>query len=202
MTHYIYKAGKAGLAPILLLHSTGGDEEQLLPLAQQIAPESPVLSIRGRVAENGVNRYFRLRGQGFTKENFDLVSLAEESKWLADEIVKLADFYQLDSEKFTVIGYSNGANVALYMNLAGIFKFDKIIAFHAMQLTEMEQIAQSNSKIFLTNAENDSIVSVENFNGLLADLSKTGSQTEIFKTNAGHQLTESEVNAAKDWLHG
>src|SRR5574337_604884 len=90
MTNYVFKAGNNNLAPLLLLHSTGGDEHQLLAIADQIAPTHPILSIRGRINQQGSNRYFKLHGSGgFTKANFDLESLNEESSWLADEIVRL-----------------------------------------------------------------------------------------------------------------
>lgn len=201
MTEYIFKEGNRDLAPLLLLHSTGGDEAQLLPIAEMIAPEHPILSIRGRVSDNGVNRYFRLKGPGFTKASFDLESLDKETAWLSEEIKRLANQHNLDAEKFIAIGYSNGANVALYMTLQGIFDFDKVIAFHAMQLKDFENPAKYNGKkIYLSHAENDPIVPVHSFEPLLKDLEEAGCQNEIFKTSFGHQLTEEELVGAKNWL--
>lgn len=82
----------------MLLHSTGGDEHQLVEIAEMIAPSHPILSIRGRINEQGVNRYFKLRGLGgFTKENFDLESLDEETDWLTDEVSLLAENMTLTS---------------------------------------------------------------------------------------------------------
>jgi phospholipase/carboxylesterase len=200
VTDYIYKAGNPALTPLLLLHSTGGDEAQLLPIAQEIAPEHPILSLRGRISDGGVNRYFKLRGQGFTKANFDLESLAIESKWLAGEILTLSEQHGIDSNKMTAVGYSNGANVALYMALNGLFSFDRIIAFHSMQLTESEAVHRVASRVFLTHADNDPIVSADNFNALVADLEKANCKPNIFKSDQGHQLTEAELRAAREWL--
>lgn len=202
MTDYIFKAGNPLLAPILLLHSTGGDEHQLLPIAERIAPGHPVLSIRGRVNDNGINRYFKLRhAGGFTQDNFDLDSLALESQWLADEILVLAEKYSLDATRFIAIGYSNGANIALYMTLKGIFNFDKVIALHGMQLTEINHpVSTDNKRIFLTYASNDPIVSERNFNALIQNLETASCQNEIFNCTYGHQLTEDELVAAKKWL--
>lgn len=200
MTTYIYKAGNPKLAPILLLHSTGGDEQQLLPIAEMLAPEHPILSIRGRISENGINRYFKLKHQRFTKESFDLESLKIEANWLAKAISRLAVQYGLDENKFIVLGYSNGANVALYMTLTGIFKFDKVIAFHSMQIADLKNSVIAGNSIFLSHAENDPIVLSENFGALVEDLEKAACHIEIFKSNYGHQLTEEEINAAKLWL--
>lgn len=201
MTNYILKAGDQSLAPILVLHSTGGDEQQLLPLAADFFPNHPILSIRGRISEQGINRYFKLKGQGFTKENFDLASLEEEAQWLSVEVERLAHHHQLDFSKLIVIGYSNGANIALYMQLKGLLKFDKILAFHAMQLTEIgTPVLSDESKVFLTHADNDPIVSRENLEDLSIDLEKTECKLEIFKANFGHQLSNEEISAAKIWL--
>ncbi|WP_081167536.1 alpha/beta hydrolase [Lactococcus garvieae] len=201
MTNYIFKAGDESLAPVLVLHSTGGDEHQLVPLAEDLFPHHPILSIRGRVSEQGVNRYFRLKGQGFTKENFDLESLEKESQWLVQEVQRLGAQQHLDLSKLIVIGYSNGANVALYMQLKGLIQFDKVLAFHAMQLTEVDDPALADdSKVFLTHADNDPLVSRQNLKELSSDLEKTECELEIFKANFGHQLSNEELLAAKKWL--
>lgn len=202
MTNYVFKAGRKNLAPLLLLHSTGGDEHQLLEIAEMIAPHHPILSIRGRVNEQGSNRYFKLCGLGgFTKENFDLDALDEETNWLTSEVQSLAQKHNLDVQKMIALGYSNGANVALNMFLKGKFNFDKIIAFHGMQLEEFEEAIQLDKKqVFLTYAANDRIVPRENFGDLKGDLEDSGCQIEIFESSLGHQLTQEEVMAAKKWL--
>ncbi len=201
MTNYIFKPGDKNRAPVLVLHSTGGDEQQLLPLAEDLFPDHPLLSIRGRINEQGINRYFKLKGPGFTKENFDLESLSQESRWLASEVIRLAEVHQLDLSRLSVIGYSNGANVALYMQLKGIIQFDRVLAFHAMQLTDIDEpVIADDSKIFLTHADNDPIVSRANLEELSSDLQRTECELEIFKANYGHQLSNDELVAAKKWL--
>lgn len=202
MTNFIYKAGNPELAPVLLLHSTGGDENQLVPVAEMIAPDHPILSIRGRINDNGINRYFKLRGSGgFTQANFDLESLEEESRWLAKEIQTLAQTHQINLEKLIAVGYSNGANVALSMLLKGIFTFEKVIAFHGMQLSATKPTDKAvSTKLFLSHAENDPIVPAHNFNALVNELENAACPIEIYKTSYGHQLTEEELLAAKKWL--
>ncbi|WP_213496771.1 alpha/beta hydrolase [Lactococcus formosensis] len=201
MTNYIFKPGDKDLTPVLVLHSTGGDEKQLIPLAEDLFPNHPLLSIRGRVSEQGINRYFKLKGPGFTKENFDLESLNQESQWLAAEVVRLGEEYELDLSKLAVIGYSNGANVALYMQLKGLIQFDRVLAFHAMQLTDVATpVIADESKIFLTHADNDPIVTRANLEELSSDLQKTECELEVFKASFGHQLSNEELVAAKKWL--
>lgn len=202
MTNYVFKAGNNNLAPLLLLHSTGGDEHQLLAIADQIAPTHPILSIRGRINQQGSNRYFKLRGSGgFTKANFDLDSLNEESSWLADEIVRLAKKHEIKLQNMIALGYSNGANVAINMLLKGTYQFDKVISFHGMQLETIPQPQQvGQAKIFLSYAKNDPIIPENEFALLKADLERSGCQVASFETTSGHQLTQEEVTAAKNWL--
>ena len=201
MTNYIFKPGDKNLTPVLVLHSTGGDEKQLIPLAEDLFPNHPLLSIRGRVSDQGINRYFKLKGPGFTKENFDLESLSQESQWLAAEVVRLGEEYELDLSKLAVIGYSNGANVALYMQLKGLIQFDRVLVFHAMQLTDVDTpVIADESKIFLTHADNDPIVTQANLEELSSDLQKTECELEVFKASFGHQLSNEELVAAKKWL--
>jgi phospholipase/carboxylesterase len=126
--------------------------------------------------------------------------LAEEADWLAAELEVLAAKHGLDASKFIVIGYSNGANIALHMTLTGRCHFDKIIAYHAMSLTEIENPVSSASQIFLTFSGNDPIVSNENFAELLENLEATGVKPVVYQTSYGHQLTQNEIEASKNWL--
>lgn len=196
------EVGDKHLPPVVLLHGTGGDEFQLIPLAHLLFPNHPILSIRGRISERGVNRYFKLNGLNFSKDNYDLNSLSTEEEWLSQKIEQLIFENKFDASKMIAMGYSNGANVAIHLQQKGKINFLKIIAFHATQLEDIKSKSRHNStKIWISHADNDVIVSSNDFNELIQNLNEFGYQTEIFKSASGHQLTQVEVEAVKKWIN-
>src|SRR6478672_3594902 len=92
--------------PLLLLHGTGGDESDLLPLGERLAPGAALLSPRGTVSEGGANRFFRRFAEGV----FDVDDLKARTEALADFVVEARDSYGLAAP--IALGFSNGANIA------------------------------------------------------------------------------------------
>ena len=100
---------KTPLATLLLLHGTGGNEEDLIPLGHEIAPEAAILSPRGKVLEAGMPRFFRRLAEGF----FDIEDLKFRTSELAYFIENASKFYSFDLEHMIAVGYSNGANISI-----------------------------------------------------------------------------------------
>src|SRR2546425_12133933 len=107
--------GKTVFTTLLLLHGTGGNEEDMIPLGQQIAPEAAILSPRGKVLENGMPRFFRRLAEGV----FDIEDLKFRTKELADFVKAASVRYGFKPKSAVLVGYSNGANIAAGMLLAG-----------------------------------------------------------------------------------
>src|ERR1700689_4746260 len=91
---------------LLLLHGTGGDESDLIPLGQALAPGAALLSPRGKVLENGMPRFFRRLAEGV----FDEDDVRRRAQELAVFIVEPRARYGIPPP--IALGYSNGANVA------------------------------------------------------------------------------------------
>jgi phospholipase/carboxylesterase len=104
---HVWRPGATG-APLLLLHGTGGDEHNLLPLAERLAPAAPVLSVRGSVLENGMPRFSRRLAEGV----FDEDDLRERVDELAAFLIAAEKEYGVEAGSWTAVGFSNGANIA------------------------------------------------------------------------------------------
>src|SRR6476660_1002527 len=98
---------------LLLLHGTGGNERDLIPLGRELDPGASLLSPRGKILENGRPRFFRRLAEGV----FDLEDLKKRTHELAEFVVSAAAHYKFDLKKIVAVGYSNGANIAASMLL-------------------------------------------------------------------------------------
>src|SRR5437868_10373853 len=113
---------------LLLLHGTGGNERDLIPLGHDLDPNASLLSPRGKVLENGMPRFFRRLAEGI----FDLEDLQKRTHELADFVTSAAEHYKIDTQKIVAVGYSNGANIAASMLLLRPEVLSAAILFRAM----------------------------------------------------------------------
>ncbi|MGD7043865.1 alpha/beta hydrolase [Jeotgalibacillus proteolyticus] len=193
---HIYKKGAPSKPTLLMLHGTGGTEQDLLGLAQFIDPEAGVLSVRGNVSENGMPRFFKRLAEGV----FDLEDLAirtEELKQFLDDAAKEHGF---DRDNVIAIGYSNGANIAgsLIFHYKDVVK--AAILHHPMVPIRDKQLPGLNGmNVLITAGDNDPICPPEETNDLTQLLENAGAQTEVFWHHNGHQLTQEEAAKAKQW---
>jgi pimeloyl-ACP methyl ester carboxylesterase len=111
--HRFEEGAAANVPPLLLLHGTGGDENDLIPLARMVAPDAPLLSPRGKVLENGMPRFFRRLAEGV----FDEEDVRRRAQEIADFVEGARGQYSISSP--IALGYSNGANIAAAILLAG-----------------------------------------------------------------------------------
>ena len=182
---------------LLLLHGTGGNENDMIPLGQDLDPTAAVLSLRGNVLENGMPRFFRRLAEGVFDEE-DVVRRANE---LADFIAEAAAKYEFDPERVTAVGYSNGANIAAAVLLLRPGTFRSAVLFRAMvPLTPATQPNLADTRLLICSGEHDPIVPVENVERLAAVLREAGADVTLRFEEAGHQLVFAEIAAAKNWL--
>lgn len=196
MRHIFHRGENPASPTLLLLHGTGGTERDLIPLAQRIEPGASYLSVRGNVLENGMPRYFRRLAEGV----FDLEDLVFRTHELNDFLRNAAEKHQFDRNRVIAIGYSNGANIAasLMFHISDAFMgailHHPMVPIRGVALPEM-----TGTPIFIGAGKNDPICSVQETEELSGLLSGAGAHVNVHWEQQGHQLTGSEVNAARAW---
>ena len=165
MYEYIYQAGQAGHPVFILLHGTGGDEHDLLPVAEVLDMEAGILSIRGNVSENGMNRFFKRHGEG----NYDVEDLMRRGQELYEFIEEKSEEHGFSLEDAVYFGFSNGANIAINMLLLDESRINKAMLYAPMYPIDVEgTVDLPDTKVFLSMGENDPIVPVRESERLIS----------------------------------
>jgi len=198
MNDFIYRfIPGAGDRTLLLLHGTGGNENDLLPLGRAIDPDASLLSPRGKVLENGAPRFFRRLAEGIFDEK-DVVARANE---LANFVSAAAKKHAFDEKTLVAIGYSNGANIASAMILLGLLKFRGAILSRPMvPLSHPPDISLESCTVLICGGHFDPIARPEQVNALAELLRDRKAEVEVRMQESGHELTDADVEAARDWL--
>lgn len=193
---YQFVPGSSGRT-LLMLHGTGGDEHELLPLGRELDPEANLLSPRGKVLENGSLRFFRRLAEGV----FDLEDLQRRTSELADFIRAAAEHYQLAPDKIVAVGYSNGANIAANILLQQPGTLRSAVLLRAMVPSQPEPLPDlTGVRVWIAGGRNDLLIPSKETQRLADLLQKVGANVTLHLVNADHGLTNTELVLAKRWL--
>ncbi len=186
-------------ATLLLLHGTGGNEEDLIPLGQELSPGAAILSPRGKVLEFGAPRFFRRLAEGV----FDLEDLVFRTHELAEFVAAASEEYGFDNRKLVAAGYSNGANIAGSLILLHPGLLRAAVLFRAMVPFEPEVMPDlSGMPVFMASGRRDQMIPPDNSQRLADILGGAGADVDLRWRDTGHGLTYEEVAQAKEWLAG
>lgn len=181
--------------PLILLHGTGGDENDLLPLGATLSPGTALLSPRGQVLENGMPRFFRRLAEGV----FDEADVRQRAGDLAGFVVQARNAYGLP--KPVAVGFSNGANIA-----AAVLLLQPEVLAGAVLIRPMVPLAVPPAvdlvgmPVLILSGALDPIVPIDAARRLAATLDGRGAVVEHRILPAGHGLAQADVTLAKDWL--
>ena len=197
-TDFIHKfvPGTSGRT-LLLLHGTGGNEHDLIPLGRELDPNAALLSPRGKVLENGMPRFFRRLAEGV----FGVEDLKQRTNELADFVVAAVQHYKLAADCVVAVGYSNGANIAASMLLLRPEILRAAILFRAMVPLMPENLPDLSSiSVWIGAGNQDPIIPTSETQRLAQLLRRAGADVTIRFANANHGLTNTEVETAKHWM--
>jgi len=193
--HRFEPARAPGAAPLLLLHGTGGDEADLLPLGRAVSPNAALLSPRGRVLEGGMPRFFRRLSEGV----FDEADVRRRAGELADFIAEARVAYGLPAPM--ALGFSNGANIA-----AAVLQLHPEALAGAVLLRAMVPLADpppadlTGKKILMLSGAVDPIVPSANSTRLADIFTRQGAHVRHQVLPVGHGLSQADLSLTQAWL--
>jgi predicted esterase len=197
--HQYVPARRPGLPVLLLLHGTGGTERDLLPLGEQLLPGAAQLSPRGQVLENGMPRFFRRLAEGV----FDLEDLRRRAHELADFVDAARRMYDLGPTPPVAVGVSNGANVAAAMLLLRPGTLGGALLFRPMVPLVPDPIpALGGVPVQINAGTADPIVTPAQSEALGSLLLRAGAAVAIDWIEAGHRLTQEDLEIGQRFLAG
>ncbi|HZO91361.1 MAG TPA: alpha/beta hydrolase [Chthonomonadaceae bacterium] len=191
-------AGDPRQAPtLLLLHGTGGNEDDLLGLGRELLPGANLLSPRGKVLENGMPRFFRRLAEGV----FDEEDLRLRTHELADFVAAAADSLGLDAARVIAVGFSNGANIAAALLLLRPEALSGAVLLRAMVPLEPERLPDlTGRRVLMCEGRHDPIVPRDNAERLAEMLRQAGAEVTLAWQEGGHALLQQDIRAARAWL--
>ncbi len=194
--HYRMEPGE-GSGTMLLLHGTGGDESDLLPLGRSLAPDATLLSVRGRVLEQGMPRFFRRLAPGV----FDEEDLHRRTDELAAFVRAAAAEHGLDPAQIDALGYSNGANIAASLLLLHPGLLRRAVLLRAqLPLAPEAPVDLRGARVLIAAGRTDPQIPAAEAQALADALQACGADVELHWADAGHALGMEEIDAAREWL--
>lgn len=195
--HVLVPAQKSTSPTLLMLHGTGGDERELLPLGRELWPGAALLGVRGKVLENGMPRFFRRIAEGV----FDVEDLKSRTDELAHFIDTASERYAFSKKRLIAVGYSNGANIAASLILLHPHYLAAAVLFRPMVPFVPDLTRDlSHLSVFIGAGRWDPIVPAGQVEELGAIFESGGADLTISWHQGGHELGDDDIHAAKTWL--
>ena len=192
-----FTPAKGSSTTLLLLHGTGGDENDLVPIGRAIAPGAALLSPRGSVDENGMARFFRRFREGVFDEDDIRFRAAELETFVHDAAAN----YGFDAARVIAVGYSNGANIAAALLLLHPALLSGAVLMRAtLPLAPEPLLPMASTPVLLLAGERDQILPAPGTEKLARTLSEAGAQVEVRWHNLGHELGPEDFAAAKQFI--
>jgi phospholipase/carboxylesterase len=182
--------------PVLLLHGTGGDENDLVPLGERVAPGRALVSPRGKVVEHGMPRFFRRFAEG----RFDHGDVRKRADELAAFVAEARARYGLAAP--VALGFSNGANIAAALLYRRPETLAGAVLIRAMTPLPEAPSAQDGKRVLLLSGAMDPIVPAADAGHLAAALQGAGAEVDHRVLPAGHQLSGADLAMTAEWLAG
>jgi phospholipase/carboxylesterase len=194
---YIFLKRNESALTYLLLHGTGGNERDLIPILDMIDPSANIFGVLGEVSEHGMARYFKRLSEGvFDEEDLDF-----RTDRLHEFVLSKCQEYGVDLRQLVILGYSNGANMAQSLILRHPKSFYTVVMLHPMNVKKSVAFDDlSHMKIFISAGQFDPICPIEETDILEHRLKDAKAHLEVSVLNTDHRITYEEVMNVKKWI--
>ena len=194
---YRFEPGHPGTRTLLVLHGTGADENDLIPLGRMLYPGANLLSPRGQVLENGMPRFFRRFAEGV----LDVEDLKARTHDLVRFVAAAATEHGFDASRVIALGYSNGANIAASTLLLHPDAMEAAVLLRPMFVYDPEGTPKLDGvAIFIASGRNDPLIEPADAERLAELLKTAGADVTLMWSPAGHPLQRDEMEQAATWL--
>jgi phospholipase/carboxylesterase len=192
---FVERPAPSGAPLFFTFHGTGGDENQFFELAHMLVPDAHIISIRGDVSEHGALRYFKRKAEGV----YDMEDLALRTKAMAEFIAEHK--LRLKAQRVIGLGYSNGANILASVMFKEPALFNDAVLMHPLiPWVPADQTGLAASRILITAGKRDPICPAQESQRLAIYFDKQGAMTNLVWHDGGHELRQTEVDAAQAFL--
>lgn len=194
---HIYKEGQENHPVFVLLHGTGGDENNLIPVAEFLDSQASILAIRGNVSENGMLRYFKRKEEGV----YDVEDLEFRGKELYNFIKDSSEDYGFSLDDVVLVGFSNGSNIAINMLLQEDSVLKRAALFAPMYPVDLSNNHKdlSGSSVYISAGRRDPIVPLSASEEVFEIFHSRNADVTTFWVNS-HELNMDTLSQAKEWL--
>lgn len=187
--------GSPGAPLVFTFHGTGGDENQFHAFAHQLMPDAHVVSPRGDVLENGMNRYFRRTGEGV----YDMDDLERRTAAMAQFMAEHKS--ATNAKRVVGLGYSNGANILASVALQYPDIVDELILMHPLiPWAPAPQPGLKGRRILITAGERDPICPRPQTQDFAEYLVSQGAELSLVWHTGGHEIGQNEPDAIRTFL--
>jgi phospholipase/carboxylesterase len=194
--HYVAIPGDPRLPPLLLMHGSGMDETELLPLAAEAASDHPVISLRGGIAWESGYAFFRRNGDR-TLDIADLAAQTGRVRSFVDAAIKS----QSISGPPILLGFSNGAIMA-----ASLLMHDPACALGAVLIRPLSPVPDAalppiaEKPVLILSGDSDDRRQPEDATISAQQFQAAGAKVEFHISPTGHCLHQGEPGIIRRWL--
>jgi phospholipase/carboxylesterase len=194
--HVLIAGSDAAGASLILMHGSGGDEHELVPLAGKLAPGATLLGIRGAVPFEGGSAFFHRRAD----RTIDEADIAERCPVLVDFIESAAANYAFGKAPIA-LAFSNGAIMAAALLLMRPKLLSAAILLRPLSPFARDMMIRlPATPVLIIDGAKDSRRSPGDGERLAERLTRAGAVVSHNVLPVGHSSTALDEELVGDWL--